>query len=319
MTAMNWKDGEIVIVGAGGMGALFGAILSEGGLGVALVDKDEEHVAEIRRSGLSIRGFGGDRTVRMRATANAAEIRTADLVVFQCKAYDTGEAAGSVRHLAGNGTLALSFQNGLGNEEVLEGVFGKGSVLGGLSSMAGLKLAPGQVRDFSRAPSYIGEFPEGLSGRVEALASALTDAGLPTRAGGDIKRLIWNKLLGNIAMSAVSGLTGMTQTQCLSSPDLKALSFKAMEEAMEVAKSQGIDLDRESAVRGLNLMTAPGGTGENKSSLCVDLENERRTEVDYLYGAVVDKGRRAEVPTPTLNALLALVKGNESKNRRAGR
>ena len=310
---MNWQDSEIVIVGAGGMGALFGSILFEGGLNVSLFDIDEAHVAEIRRNGLSIKGFGGDRTVRIRATADAADVASADLAIFQCKAYDTSEAANSVRHLAESGTIALSFQNGLGNEEILERTFGKGNVLGGLSAMAGLKLAPGKIRDFSRSPSYIGEYPRGRSERAKALASALTKAGLLTNPGDDITRLIWNKLLGNIAMSAVSGITGMTQTQCLSVPELKALSFTAMREAMDVANANGIELDTESAVRGLNLMTAPGGTGENKSSLCVDFEHRRRTEVDYIYGAIIDKGRQASVPTPTLDALSALVKGLEGQ------
>ena len=313
MIRMNWANSEIVIVGAGGMGALFGAILLEGGLCVTLYDIDEAHVAEIKRKGLSIRGYGGDRRVRIRATSDAKELRSADLAIFQCKAYDTRVAANSVRHLAERGTLALSFQNGLGNEEILERTFGEGNVLGGLSSMAGLKLAPGEIKDFSRAPSYIGEFPRGKSDRSEALSSALTKAGLLTNPGEDITRLIWNKLLGNIAMSAVSGLTGMTQTQCLSVPELKALSFAAMREAMGVATAHGIELDTESAVRGLNLMTAPGGTGENKSSLCVDFENKRRTEVDYIYGAIIERGRQASVPTPTLNALSALVKGIEGQ------
>ncbi|MGI9501154.1 MAG: ketopantoate reductase family protein, partial [Geminicoccaceae bacterium] len=57
---------------------------------------------------------------------------------------------------------------------------------------------------------------------------------------------------------------------------------------------------------------------DNKSSLCVDLLNRRPTEVDVIYGSVIDRGRQLGVPTPTLNALASIVKGLESRYRQEG-
>ena len=84
------------------------------------------------------------------------------------------------------------------------------NVLGGLTAMAGMLLAPGKVRDFSRVPSYIGEMGGGISDRATVLARALSDAGLETHASADVVRDIWKKLLGNVAMSALSGATNLT-------------------------------------------------------------------------------------------------------------
>lgn len=300
---------KIVIVGAGGMGALFGSILSAGGLDVTLVDTNEAHVKAICDNGLSIVGFGGDRVVQMDVRSSATMIEHADVILFQCKAHGTRAAARSVRHLVAGGAVCISFQNGLGNEEVIGEEVGLDNVLGGLTTMAGYMISPGKIRDFSRVPSYIGELPGGRSERARRIATQLSAAGLETHCSGHIIRDMWKKLLGNIAMSAVSGVTDMTSAQCLAVPALKQTSLRALDEALAVAASLDIVLDRDEAIAGMEAISKPGGTGDNKSSLCVDILNRRPTEVDYIYGTVIDKGRETGVPTPTLDTLSSLVKG----------
>lgn len=303
---------HVVIMGAGGMGALFGAILQNGGLEVTLIDTNAEHVAAIRENGLRIEGYGGDRTVDMTVFGSANEVERADLLLFQCKAHGTRAAARDCRHLTAAGAVAVSFQNGLGNEEVMIEELGDGAVLGGLTAMAGYMLGPGRIRDFSRVSSYLGEMNGGISQRAAAIADRLTDAGLETPASADIRRDIWKKLLGNIAMSAVSGVTDLTSAEALAIPSLQDTSLRALDEAREVAAGLGIDLDRDEALAGLNAITTPGGTGDNKSSLCVDILNQRPSEVEFIYGSVIAHAERLGIATPTLCTLAALVRGIES-------
>jgi 2-dehydropantoate 2-reductase len=303
---------EIVIAGAGGMGALFGAILHEGGLPVTLFDSNADHVEAITKHGLSIIGFGGDRVVNIAATDNAADIKHADAILFQCKAHGTRDAAREMRHLVDAGAVCVSFQNGLGNEEAIAEEVGKANVLGGLSAMAGMMLGPGHIRDFSRVPSYLGEMGGGVSDRATTLAAALTSAGLETHASAEVVHDIWKKLLGNVAMSAVSGATNLTAASCLAVPALKTTSLRALDEALAVAAAHGIKLDREETVAGMELISQAGGTGDNKSSLCVDILNQRPSEVDFIYGSVIAKAREKGIATPTLDTLSSIVKGLES-------
>ena len=309
---------RVTIMGAGGMGALFGAILADGGLDVALVDTDREHIDAINRVGLKIQGFGGDRTRRLCATTDAGKIERADIVLFQCKAHGTRAAAEAARFLIDDGGVAISFQNGLGNEEVLADVLGEANVLGGLTTMAGCKHDPGVIQDFSRSPSWIGEMGGGVSERARSIAAVLSGAGLETRASDNIVRDIWKKLLGNIAMSAVSGITDLTSAEALAVPELRRTSFTALDEALAVATAAGIEIDRAAALSGLKAISVKGGTGDNKSSLCVDLLNGRPTEVDVIYGSVIDKGEALGVLTPTLNVLASLIKGLESRHLQEG-
>ena len=152
---MDTRLNEILIIGAGGMGALFGAILSKGGLQVTLVDRDIEHVEAIRANGLHISGFGGDRLQQIVIETGIGAIKCADLVLVQCKATSTAEVAESLRPITASGAVFISFQNGLGNEEILSEILGAENVLGGLTSMAGAKLGPGHIRDFDRSPAAL--------------------------------------------------------------------------------------------------------------------------------------------------------------------
>ena len=158
-------------------------------------------------------------------------IAHADIVLFQCKAHATRAAAEAAKHLIDGGGVAISFQNGLGNEEALAELLGKEHVLGGVTPMAGCKLGPGVIRDFSRAPSRIGEMMGGVSDRARKTATILTDAGLETRASGNIIDDIWKKLLGNVAMSAISGITDLTSAEVLAVPALERTCFAALNEA----------------------------------------------------------------------------------------
>ena len=305
---------EILIVGAGGMGALFGSILHENGLKVVLYDTNTEHIRAIQQAGLKIEGYGGDRTIPIAAISNLSELESAEIIIFQCKSHGTRQASKAVKPLITQESVCISFQNGLGNEEVMAEELGEDFVMGGLTAMAGVLLGPGKIRDFSRVPSHIGEMRGGISERAQTIADRLSQAGLETHVSEDIVHDIWKKLLGNISLSALSGLTNLSSAAVNSIPELKTVSLKAMEEAFNVAQSCGVELDRSSVVKGIEMISQPGGTGDNKSSLCVDLLNGRTTEVDFIYGSVIQRGLENQVPTPTLQVLHGLVKGIEARN-----
>ena len=303
---------KVMVIGAGGMGALFGAILADGGFDVALVDNDHDHIDAIREDGLHISGLGGERYQRITAEYEASALTEPDLVLVQCKGTATADAAKAMAHLAGTNTIFISFQNGLGNEDTLAEHFGAENVFGGLTSMAGARLGPGHIQDFDRVPSYIGEWSGGLSDRADRIAFAFTAAGLETKASANIKTEIWKKLLGNMTMSAVSGITNLTSTEILQIEALRKVCFAALDEAISIAHSQGVMLARSAVVEGLEMMTAPGGTGDNKSSLCLDVLAKRQSEVEFIYGKPLALAEKAGLVVPTLRTLYGLVKGIET-------
>ena len=311
---MPFEKPKIVVVGAGAMGGLFGGLLAEGGLDVTLVDAWPEHVAAIKADGLRIVGVGGDRAIKVGATTDAGDVKSADVVLFQCKAFANEAAARSVTHLFGGATVAITFQNGLGNEQTLGGILGEQNVMGGLTAQAGLAEAPGVVRNFGDLPTYIGEMAGGLSDRAVAIAKAFTAHGLPTKASAEIKREKWKKLLGNVALGAISAVTDLRSFEIMRVPELQESVFRAVDEAAAVAKAEGVALDVAEAREVLMKLvdTSGGGTGTSKSSMREDIIRRRRTEIDTIHGAVARLARQHKVATPTIDAMVAMVKGVQS-------
>lgn len=312
---MSFSSPKIVIVGAGAMGSLFGGLLAEGGLGVTLVDIWEEHVDAINRSGLRIVGHGGDRTVRVPATTDPYSLVEADVVLFQCKAFANEAAAASVRHLVKGPTVVISFQNGLGHEEILGRLLGDEHVLGGLTAQGATVVEAGVVRNFGNLPTYIGEFAGGLSERASAIADAFSRHGLPTIASADIKKEKWQKLLGNAALGAVSAATDLTSAEIVAIPALREVVLRALDETAAVARACGVALGEAEKRAIFDKLTdvGHGGTGASKSSMAVDIANRRRTEIDTIHGSVSRLGLERGVPTPTIDTMIGIVKGLESR------
>jgi 2-dehydropantoate 2-reductase len=308
---MSFENPKVVVVGAGAMGGLFGGLLAEGGLDVTLVDAWPEHIARIKDKGIRIVGVGGDRDIKVNATTDGREIKAADVVLFQCKAFANESAANSVKHLFGNGTAAITFQNGLGNEQALGAILGAENVIGGLTAQAGLAEGPGIVRNFGDLPTHIGEFGGGLSDRTVAIAKAFTAHGLPVTASAEIKREKWKKLLGNVALGAISAVTDLRSVEIMRIPELQEIVFRAVDEAAAVAKHEGVALDVAEARSVLMKLvdTSGGGTGNSKSSMREDIIRKRPTEIDTIHGAVAKLARQHNVPVPTIDTMVAMVKG----------
>lgn len=306
---------HVVVLGAGAMGSLFGGLLAEGGLDVTLVDPWQEHIDAINSNGLKMVGFGGDRYIPIGATTTAADVTDADIVFVQCKANFNADAAASIQHLFANPgkTVAISFQNGLGNEEQLAEFFGEENVLGGLTAQGANVEGPGIVRNHAELPSYIGEMAGGVSGRVSEIAELLTASGLPTSPSEHIRQDIWRKLMANIAISAVSGITGLNIGQIFNEHLADAVSYAALEEAVAVANASGVALSVDEAHEILGKIAGPNGTPGNKSSLRVDIENSRPSEIDYINGTVVSLGHKHGVAVPVNETLVKLVHGRQAR------
>jgi len=317
---MTFATPKVVIVGAGAMGSLFGGLLAEGGLDVTLVDVWRAHVDAINRAGLRIVGHGGDRVVRVPATTHPGTLAEADVVLFQCKAFSNRAAAMSVRHLVKGPTVVISFQNGLGSEETLAGLLGEGHVLGGLTAQGATVVEAGVIRNFGDLPTYVGELAGGLSERAVAIADAFTRHGLSTVASADIKRAKWQKLLGNVALGAVSAATDLTSAEIVAIPALREVVLKALDETAAVARACGVALGEAEKRAIFDRLTevGRGGTGASKSSMAIDIANRRPTEIDTIHGSVSRLGREHGVPTPTIDTMIGIVKALESRYLKAG-
>ena len=240
---------KVAIVGCGAMGSVYAALMADAGHEVWAVDRWEEHVRAMRENGLRVEGASGDRTVRLNATTEAAEIGEADLVVLATKLDGVRAAAEAVRPVLKPDTPVLSIQNGLGGPDIAAGVLGEDRIAIGVVGGFGASMrGPGHAHHNGMEFVRIGEYRGGLTERTEAVAEIWRSAGFRVLTFDDIHRMVWEKLICNCAYSGPCTLTGLTIGQVLADPDASAISAGCAIEAWEVAQAKGIAVEIDDAV-----------------------------------------------------------------------
>jgi 2-dehydropantoate 2-reductase len=139
---------------------------------------------------------------------------------------------------------------------------------------------------------------------VLALSKALNESGIDAPVRDNIRWNIWLKLWGNVCFNPISALTGATLDRITSEPGLLSLCRAMMFEAKSVNEALGIQIPLEMMDRRL---AAAGSVAGHKMSMLQDLERGRSLEIDALVTAVQEIGRLTGVPTPIIDAVLALV------------
>jgi 2-dehydropantoate 2-reductase len=305
---------RIIVIGAGAMGGIYGGRLALAGHAVAFIDSRIEHVEAIRRDGLRLEGLGGDHVIRAAAQTGPEGLAVADLVIVFTDANGTPDAARMAARLLAPDGVALTLQNGIGNVETLTAVLGGHRVLAGVSMNSGMSPGPGCVRHTNAGSTSIGELDGAASARVQALADALSAAGLPTVVVADPLAMIWGKFVLNCGVNAISAVTGLRLGEVARTPEVDALQDRLVDEILEVIARKGVRLDdpdpRASIKRICRLRF-------NKPSMFQHLEAGRRTEIDAINGALVREARALGIPVPYNEAVVAIVKGQERSRRQA--
>ncbi len=302
---------KFAILGAGSLGSAIGGVLTEAGHSVCLITRNQAHVEAINQRGLVLRTDGVDRTVKAQAATSAIAAGVVDCVIVLVKSAQTRQAMEATLSLLGPDTTVLSLQNGLGHEDILSDVVGRGRVLAGKCYCGGQIIAPGQVICGTKGKdTHMGELDGSMSPRILRIAAAFNGAGLHTVVSDNIMGTIWDKLFINVATGALSGITRLAYGDLYQVPELRECAVAAVREAMAVAQARGV---RTSITDPLQAWTKAGAglPYEFKASILQTLERGVRTEVDYINGAVVQLGAQHGVPTPVNATLLACIKGLE--------
>ncbi|HDJ28735.1 MAG TPA: 2-dehydropantoate 2-reductase, partial [Proteobacteria bacterium] len=144
----------------------------------------------------------------------------------------------------------------------------------------------------------------------EAIAAALSKGGLTTERTDDILDMVWRKSIMNACMNPVCAVTGMTMAEAMRDPIVFQLVDQLAKEAINVARANELNLGWEYYPYAINYMK---NAGDHKPSMLMDIENKRRTEVDFINGKIVEYGKRVGMETPYNLMIRGLVKGLESR------
>ncbi len=301
---------NIAVVGPGSMGLLLAARLKQAGAPVHLLDYRPERAAHINGQGVILEHGEGSDTHAIPAWAEPAELAGMDLAVVCTKAYHTQEVARVLgRHLAPE-ARALTLQNGAGNVEALVEALGEERVLGGITSEGATLLGHGKVRHAGHGQTHIGP----ASGPVDEFTIQVLDlllaAGFEASATEGVQDLIWTKLVINVGINPLTALLEVKNGRLLELPAARRLMADAVKEAVAVGQARGIRFLHSDMLAAVEDVARR--TGANVSSMLQDIRAQRRTEVDYINGAVVRAGDEQGVPTPVNATITNLVKAKQA-------
>ncbi len=304
---------KICMLGTGSLGSTIGGTLAQGGSEVYFVDQWKEHIDKINENGLKMTDEKEDWYVKVDARTSAEGMGPVDLVIVLVKSFATKEAVSQLKetNVIGENTLVMSLQNGLGNEETIAEVVGKANVISGKTYVGGRLLSPGYVSAGVKGKyTYIGELTGEITDRIQAVCDEFNKAGLLCEVSDNIKGLIWDKLLINVAAGALCGITRLPYGPLYEEEYIKETAVAAIQEGIDVAKVAGVKLKSEDPE--YPWYAASEGLPETfKTSILQSLELKRPTEIDFINGSVVEWGKKFGIPTPVNRTLVTCVKGIE--------
>lgn len=307
---------RIVIVGAGALGGLVGALLTESGEEVTFLEVDRARADLLNREGLLITREGNpERRIPVRVVTSVEGMEPVKLVFVSVKSYQTEAAVKGVRAVIGDDTRVLSMQNGIGNTTLMAGLLGPDRVLSGITYHSIQHTGPNSLRFRPGIkPIQISTFEGKPTEDVKRIGEVFRKANLETEVVDNVDHAIWQKLLHNAVVNPVSALTGLDCNGLLADEDLQVLMRGLCEEIVAVMRARDVPIvDEEDPYR--PVIGSQKALGPNRPSMWQDLNRGLRTEIDALNGAIVDEAAKLGLAAPMNKTIVCLVHARERQAR----
>ena len=288
---------RIAVIGAGGIGGIYGAALARAGADVTFVARGT-HLAAMREQGLRIEGDRVETHIRpVLATDDPASIGVVDYVLSCVKLWDVESIGEQIRPIVGPQTAVVPLQNGIDAAQRLIPILGHEAVMGGTAFVTGAIVAPGVIRQTGTYQRMtFGEIDGSASTRGERLRDLCAMAGFEGVLSPDIRVPIWDKFILLVPLSSLNALTRLPLGKWRDDPDLLALYEASLRETVAVGLAEGVRLPPDTVGQTLAIMRSM--PDYHTTSMGNDLLRGNRLELPWFAGKVVELGRSHGIPTP---------------------
>jgi 2-dehydropantoate 2-reductase len=322
-------SGRVLVWGAGAIGGSIGAALVRAGHEVLFVDRAEDHVTAINRTGLEITGPVDSHIVRARATMPERVEGVFETVLLAVKGQDTEAAARALApHLAPDGVV-VSAQNGL-NERVIAQIVGAPRTIGCFVNFGADYHGPGVVLYGGRGAVVVGELDGRRTARIEAIHRLMCDFDADAVLSDNIWGYLWSKLIYGALLFATA-LTNESIADVLDArryrPALTALgrevaavaaaervrleAFNGFDPAAFMAGADGAAIERSFD----DMVAFNRKSAKTHSGIWRDLAvRKRKTEASF-FDLTLAKGAALGLPLPLTRAMLAMIHDLEDGRR----
>lgn len=302
---------RVAVVGPGALGCLLAIALCRIREEIWVLDHDSQRAALLQHSGLTFEHAERLEHFPIQATADPQRIGPVFLVLLCVKSPALAHSLPTILPLLTENTLLLAWQNGIGHLPVLSRAELPCPVALAVTSQGAHLVGPGRVRfggEGATSLGFLGEASPQARLRLEGVAERFRRAGLEVRVEPDILAQIWNKLLVNVGINALTAIYQCDNGGLVQNDGALELMRAAVLEAASVAQAKGIAIAPDPVARTIAVCRA---TASNISSMLQDVRGNRQTEIEAINGAVLEEARQLGIPAPVNAQLFAAVKSLE--------
>jgi 2-dehydropantoate 2-reductase len=290
---------SVLILGTGALASLFAARLAATGVLVTMLGTWTKGLSVLGDKG--VRVDGEDRAYHVRATNDPDLCKGMRFAIVLVKSWQTERAAHTLSACLAQDGVALTLQNGLGNDLLLASVLGKSRVALGVTTLGATLLAPGLVCLGGDGPVSIESHP-----RLPPLMKLLLRAGFDASIENNIQNLVWNKLIVSSAINPLTAILRVRNGELLELPTARRLMGELASETAALAKTMGLILPFPGPI--LTTEEVALRTAGNLSSMLQDILRGSQTEIDSINGAVVRLAEERKLQVPVNRTVWSLVK-----------
>ena len=290
---MTISGQPIAIVGAGPVGSIAAAALSQSGQEVILVEVSEKRREQIRENGLKVSGRGSWEAAPPPVLESIEQLASYDpgVILISAKTWALKFILPELRKVVSPKTLVISFQNGIGPEDEVAHYFPRESVARAIVNYAG-KVTDDQgttSMSFFNPPNILGPLVEGDDPRLTELAELMSKSGLTTTTSqqAEMRKLAFFKTILNSSLNALCATSGITMRSAMTYCHTRNLARLLVREGLSVASAVGYSYGEHAMERCMNYLD---GGGDHMPSMWSDLRANNPTEIEYLNGKIVKLG-----------------------------
>lgn len=316
------------IYGAGSLGTVLGAYITQNGGEIDLINRNQAHVDALNAKGARITGTV-DMTVPVKAMTPAQMSGKYDIILLLTKQLHNAEVVTMLRDYLSEDGVIVTLQNGLPEPGIAE-IVGSGHTMGCVVEWGATLSAPGECVLTSAPDSlsfHMGRM-EGISDRQYTAVKSLLEKMCPVHEEPNLMGARWSKLLINATFSGLGTVVGGVFGDVSENKDARKVAIRCMKECIDVghaagvtfAPVQGKDITKlfyyKGAIkRAIGMLLMPIAMKKHRAiepSMLQDLKNGKPCEVDAINGVVCDYGRKLGVPTPINDKIVEIIKREQA-------
>jgi len=299
---------RILIAGLGSIGSLVAAYIHRHCELYAIGRK--WHVDAIKQRGfLILRKNGEERKIILKnVTTTMSNLpKEFDFIIVTTKAHDTERILKELKEAGISAKCYVLLQNGIGNEEVVYKVLGQVNLIRGITNNGANIPEPGVVIHAGIGETFFAPVSGSNSERfARKLVELFNESGLPAKLEPNLVLLIWKKVIINAVINSLTAVLRMKNRGVYLSNSARKLAEMIIEEICKIAARKGIQIDPKEMIN--IVMKVAKNTGENISSTLQDVLRGKKTEMDFICGAIVREAKKMKINVPICETLYYLIK-----------